>query len=255
VSLVSPCRAVVVSLLLLSCVRADPVPTELHYNPSSPEPAWEWIEIHNAGADPLDLAGFVLDDGAGSDLGAANVAGAVVPPGEVAVLYNASLAEASFASAWGAGLRLVAVSSWPSLNNGGDTIGLWPSLGAYAGDRPSNANALFSLTYDDSDPWPADDGAASIALKDAALAFGDGASWVLSVAGVSGGLLSTMGDVGSPGFVEGRESPLESGGPGATSGAGAGEPVPEPGTLALLGGAYAVAAVVARRRRRKGGAA
>jgi len=237
VSLVSPCRAVVVSLLLLSCVRADPVPTELHYNPSSPEPAWEWIEIHNAGADPLDLAGFVLDDGAGSELGAAK------------------LAEASFASAWGAGLRLVAVSSWPSLNNGGDTIGLWPSLGAYAGDRPSNANALFSLTYDDSDPWPADDGAASIALKDAALAFGDGASWVLSVAGVSGGLLSTMGDVGSPGFVEGRESPLESGGPGATSGAGAGEPVPEPGTLALLGGAYAVAAVVARRRRRKGGAA
>ncbi len=248
-------KKLVAVLFLALLAAADPILTEIMYNPRSSEPSWEWVELYNASAAPLNLAGYILDDRGGADLGAANIAGGIIPAGGVAVLYNSAVSGPSFAAAWGAGVIVVGVKSWPTLNNGGDTIGLWSRIGSYLNDRPAFSAAVFSLAYDDSTPWPVDDGAASVYLKSVSLDPTDPANWALSMDGVAGAFQSAAlggnsgADIGSPGFVVGMGG--AGAGPAATAGAGgSGEPVPEPGTLALLGAAWAAWAAHRGRRRR-----
>lgn len=52
--------------------RPHVVINEVLANPLGPEPAQEWVELENDGADPVDVAGFVLSDSGGD---------AVLPPG------------------------------------------------------------------------------------------------------------------------------------------------------------------------------
>ncbi len=190
----------------------QPVISEIMYNPASAEPAWEWVEIYNAGSTALDLAGWVIDDNNSVAHGSANIAGGVIAAGHSAVLYNAdALSAADFTAAWGAGIDLVAVSHWSalSLNNSGDTLSLWSSFDAYQGDNQTHANAVTTITYTDGGDWPDVTGSQSIYLTDLAADPTDGANWAVSsdggatplgtgeTAAAAGG--NSGADIGSPG--------------------------------------------------------
>jgi Lamin Tail Domain len=109
---------------------------------------WEWIEVRNLSASPVDLNNYVLDDIAGTailDSNIRNIAAGgqatntVVPAQGVAVLYNGSnlaFNDARFRSAWqlAANVPVIGVSSFPALNNSGDAVALWPSYASYGSD-------------------------------------------------------------------------------------------------------------------------
>ncbi|MEI2420151.1 lamin tail domain-containing protein, partial [Arthrospira platensis SPKY2] len=140
-------------------------------------------ELFNTGDTVVDLTGWVLDDNNNQAYTSANIAGGSVPAGGTAILFNSSLAAEDFAAVWGEGINLVPVSGWTrlSLNNGGDTIGLWASFDDYAGDHQSHARAVLSLAYAASAPWPRNADGVSIYLTDLAADPANGANWALSV--------------------------------------------------------------------------
>gem|GEM_PF-2503315 len=126
--------------------------SEIMYDPASPEDNWEWIEIYNAGANTVDLSGFVIDDNNASAHPVANISGGSIAAGERAILFNADdLTASDFALAWGAGINLIPVTNWGAmaLNNGGDRIALWADFASYSGDHAQHANALISFSYPD----------------------------------------------------------------------------------------------------------
>ena len=190
--------------------------TEIMYNPGSPEPGWEWVEIYNNGFTTIDLSTWVFDDDNGIAVGSANLSGTLAP-NESAVLFNAlEITEAEFRAAWGLVDKLIPVTTWDShlLNNAGDRIGLWSSFSDYSGDDLAHSNAHITILYDDDpnaavNPWPLDDDASSIYLKDLRADPNVGANWALSSVNgptpVNDGYQSvaagtnTGGDVGSPG--------------------------------------------------------
>lgn len=186
--------------------------SEIMYNPNSSEDDWEWVEITNVGAIPVDLAGWVIDDENSSAHAASNIAGGVVAVGATAVLFNADdLSAADFEAAWGTGINLVPVTGWSrmALNNGGDRIGLWSSFTSYVGDQIAHANTVVDVDYDDGGSWPTDDNSASIFLVDLSADANDGANWARSTeAGPTPNFLgyrslsaggNSGNDVGSPG--------------------------------------------------------
>ncbi len=98
------------------------------YDPASADADWEWVEITNLGEETVELAGFVLDDSSTSAHTEANVNGGLIPAGGTAILYNGdAVSDTDFRAAWGDALNLVAVTGWSrlSLNNSGDSVGLW----------------------------------------------------------------------------------------------------------------------------------
>lgn len=62
--------------------------TEVLYDPSTPEPASEWIELHNAALTARSLAGLTLVDGAGRTK--AIGAGVEIPPGGYVLLVRST---------------------------------------------------------------------------------------------------------------------------------------------------------------------
>ena len=190
--------------------------SEIMYNPRSPEPGWEWIEVVNNTGNMIDFAAnnYYMDDVAGNALASANVTSGSIPDGGVAILYDDAILPADFATAWGGGLNAIPVSSFPSLNNGGDTIGLWDNGGDYNTDRTNGdfANAEVAIPYDDDGVnWPFDDGNGSIYLTDLNADATLGPNWIISFPGDGlsfnampvGGLVTEHNgdDIGSPGFV------------------------------------------------------
>ncbi len=185
--------------------------TEIMYNPQSGEPAWEWIEIYNNSAAPIDLANYFFDDNSGTALTAANVGTSGgpynIPVQGTAVLYHDNLTITDFEAAWGNVPLLIPVTNWPSLNNGGDQIGLWESLVSY--DSRNFANAIETVTYAASGAWPTDDGDASIYLTNLNADNTDGNNWALSANGATTPLFDAYislaqgsnsgSDIGSPG--------------------------------------------------------
>ncbi len=134
---------VTMTLLLGSYAQGQLQITEVMSDSRSAEPKWEWIEVRNAGASPIDLNGYVFDDLNGDILPDANISNAngttIVPAGGVAVLYNGAsfdLDPQLFRDAWqiSGAVPMIAVTSAPSLNNGSDHIGLWPTHAAYEMD-------------------------------------------------------------------------------------------------------------------------
>ncbi|UWX53943.1 lamin tail domain-containing protein [Maribacter litopenaei] len=190
--------------------KPTPIITEIMYNPSSMEDDWEWIEIYNPGLVDLDISGYVIDDFNSVAHGSANIATGIVPAGESVVLYNSEdVSEADFLAAWGF-VNLVPVTNWGamSLNNTGDTIGIWDSFASYSGDNETQANVIEQVAYETTD-WPLDDGISSVYLKDLTADNTIGSNWALSTDGgatplfegytsqAAGG--NNGGDIGSPG--------------------------------------------------------
>lgn len=197
--------------------------TEILFDPHSAEPDWEWVEIYNSSASAIDLTGYVLDDSNNNVHEAANIAGGVVGPGEVAILFNDMIDPADFKAAWGATLNVIPVSNWTTavmaLNNGtgGDKVGLWASFEDYEGDHADHANAVLSVAYQkNTGSWPGNPpsgGGPSIylgSLDDLAFPVTEGSSWILAAEGdllesftaaqVMGNVVHHPGgDVGSPG--------------------------------------------------------
>jgi len=178
------------------------------FNPSAAEPDWEWVEIHNDTGAPVDLDGWVFSDD-DDTLVASNVAAVTVNQGEAAVLYNADDVDASaFGTAWGGGIKLIAVSSFPTLANGGEPIALWESIADYTGDAANQANAVTKVVFSpDSNGWPASTNGVSVYLTDVASDPDVGSNWALSVSGTDGAVTSSAGggypggEIGSPGTV------------------------------------------------------
>ncbi|MEM8681161.1 MAG: lamin tail domain-containing protein, partial [Planctomycetota bacterium] len=158
--------------------------TEIMYNPRSPEPTWEWVEVFNNSSTTLDFAntGYFMDDLAGAALQQPNLTSGTIAPGTVAILYHSSLTPANFTDAWGA-VNAIPVDSFSALNNGGDTIALWDNSADYLADRADDdtSRATLAVAYDDDGVvWPVDDGMASIFLADLSADASVGHHWVRS---------------------------------------------------------------------------
>lgn len=185
--------------------------SEIMYNPASTDDNWEWIEVYNAGTVDADISGYVLDDNNGTAHTQANIASGIIAAGTSAILYNVDdIAASDFMAAWGA-VNLIPVTNWGamSLNNSGDTVGLWESFASYSGDNELQANVLDNVVFDDVAPWPVDNGASSIYLTDLAASNDNGSNWALSINGITTPLFisytsnaaggNSGSDIGSPG--------------------------------------------------------
>jgi hypothetical protein len=210
---------------------ASLIVTEIMYNPRSPEPGWEWVEVYNGGPTiNFGTTPYVLHDlTQTTDLAAANVTTGILPTGGVAIFYDGSISQADMTSAWDPGgtrgTLFIPVASFPPLNQTGDTVVLWDSLADYQTDSadPSPrriANAAMVQPYNDeagtfegtTGTWPTDNGDGSIRLFDLSLdAAGrvEGTNWDLSnsldgvsfnAAAVNGTItVHPGGDLGTPG--------------------------------------------------------
>ncbi|WP_432411343.1 ExeM/NucH family extracellular endonuclease [Rasiella sp. SM2506] len=194
--------------------------SEIMYNPNSDEDDWEYLEVYNAGGTTVDLAGYVVDDNNGVAHPTANIAAGTIAADTSAILYNADdITAADFTAAWGT-VNLIAVTNWSamSLNNGGDTVGIWEDFASYSGDNVTQTNVLDNVAFDDATPWPVDDNAASIYLTDLTANNDEGANWALSTDGGATPLFegytsipaggNSGNDIGSPGVSGNAILPL-----------------------------------------------
>ncbi|HEY3391482.1 MAG TPA: lamin tail domain-containing protein, partial [Lacipirellulaceae bacterium] len=201
--------------------------SEIMYDPRSPEPEWEWIELVNNTGSEIDFAAtpYVFDDDDDASLSEANITAGTISNGGAAVLFNAEdNTLENLQDAWGAAINFIPISTWIDMANGGDTIAIWSSLTIYEDEQQSQTtprrttnNAVAVVAYDDNtdDGWPNNDGDGSIFLDDLAADPADPESWTLSDDTNSMApeqILQTVvdhpgGDVGSPGFVPGQVTP------------------------------------------------
>ncbi|NES94124.1 MAG: DUF4347 domain-containing protein [Desertifilum sp. SIO1I2] len=183
--------------------------SEVMFDPRSPEPAWEWVEVYNAGTTPVNLAGFVLDDDDNAPPAAANMAGGAIAPQQTGILYNAVLSAADFTAAWGPGLNLIPVSNWSQLGNDGDRIGIWNSIySRRAGFQPAINQVDYTLA---GFPGKTNNNRASIYLTNLTADNSVGANWALSAIGA----VTPTGTAYESTFAGGN-SGLDIGSPGAT---------------------------------------
>lgn len=111
---------------------------ELHYNPSpdqGDDAVYEFLELYNAGSEPVDLTDFAITDGIVYTF----TAGTVISPDEYIVLAQTA---ATYA---GNGYQ---VFQWVSgsLSNGGETVEL----------SDPNGVQVDVVDYSDDAPWPTD---------------------------------------------------------------------------------------------------
>lgn len=202
--------------------------TEIMYDPASPEPAWEWIEVFNNTGAAIDFAAtpHVLHDTTtpnSGDLETANITNGVLAQGATAVLFNDAISQQDMIDAWDPGGALgtlfIPVAEFPSLGNGGDTIAIWGGIDDYlaaaAGATPprTTAGAIAVVAFDDATPvWPSNNDRASIYLQNLVLPPATGSSWLRSAASDSVGSTAAAevladvplhpgGDIGSPGTL------------------------------------------------------
>lgn len=94
------------------------VVNELQYQPSSGEP--EWIELFNAGAEPIDLKGWTVSDASVTTSHRLSDIPQMIPPAGFVVVAADSV---EFRAVWsGVHVMLLQSNGFPSLNNGGDLV-------------------------------------------------------------------------------------------------------------------------------------
>lgn len=218
--------SLVVGAFAVPVAEAEIVVTEIMYNPDSTEGnprkgernLVEWLEIYNAGDEPINVGGYVLQDEDGT--AGPVFKGVVLQPGEPMVLIPDGVSRDQFQSAWGKGFKICPMRGW--YEKGG--------IGALA-NAPSQDNEVLSLmsmkgevidaiNYQDADAdaeaeseagWPKDspDGPSIYLLpgKISAKENDNGPSWGRSSLDTHGAIAVTNNeifdgrDVGSPGVV------------------------------------------------------
>lgn len=225
--------------------------TELAYN-TVDEDTWEWLEIRNLGAADVDLNGAFLDGlndydppvGAGANISNTISTNTIIPAGGVAVLYDGYQGSSSpathndqiFRDAWGldSSVPLISINYWPGLSNSSSnpdnlSLGIWVDRAAYDlditgtpgdGQVSSFANALVSVNYDVSAPWPASSNGISVTYSGTG-DIADGSNWAQSQTGAGGATTSSAvqvqdsinstDDVGSPGSQSPFSGPAAAG--------------------------------------------
>lgn len=205
--------------------------TEIMYNPASSSGSreWEWIEVYNYGSTTIDFAStpMWLDDDEGQ-LSGPNLFFGSIPAGETAVFFDANAATlAQTQAAWDESdpNRFIPIIAWPTLANSGDTISIWDSSIFYSIDKINGdeANALVSIDYDDASPWPTDNNADSIYLRNLGFTATNGAAWSRSsgawlpdLAGYRAAVVidtegvtdNVGGEIGSPGHYPAATPPI-----------------------------------------------
>ena len=196
----SPTRltlAVSIMLLLGNSANAQILITEIMYDPNLGN-EHEYVELYNAGAATVDLAGYTLRDDPGQEFpNAFTLTSGSIDPGETAVLIriDASRTRANYESAWGSDLNYIEVPAWPVFSNGGDTVQLLD---------PSNF-IVASVDYSFANGFPFPNDAASIYM----LATNSptpyaAANWALSLDGIDCARIGDpprAADIGSPGLL------------------------------------------------------
>lgn len=222
------CVAVVGAVVIgvASWCHGQVVITEIMHSPGGTDALWEWIEIMNITASPIDLDNWVFDDDDDSSLSVANISSAggtrntVVPAGGVAVLYagdELDFMPERFHAAWGSGITLIAVDGLTTLTSS-DAIGLWSSHASYLADaipgattspRRTFANAVAAIDY--STGFPTAASGRSIAWNGGG-SVSSGAHWVQSEDGIlgawtsvettrEGAQINSTNDTGNPGVL------------------------------------------------------
>ncbi len=210
-------------ICLPNLTQAQVVISEIMYNPSSnegwgPDPnkpddkgkpnSVEWVEIYNASDTAVDISGWSLADEDGTTKTIRD--GAVLEPGEAAVIVPGSMTPAGFHAAWSGAFAVYPVQGWGddgiyNLSNGpSETNEILRLVDA-------NGATIDEVNYDDEGDWPSDrpDGASiylpyemlNAELND------QGANWKLSTNGTDGAKKNRTTkdfngeDLGSPGKV------------------------------------------------------
>jgi hypothetical protein len=103
-------------------LRPRIVLSEVLANPVGPEPASEWVELYNAGPEPVELGGMRLQDSAGS----VELPEADLPPGAYALLVREDFAAGAPDLAPSTGVRLLRVPELAKngLSNSGEPLAL-----------------------------------------------------------------------------------------------------------------------------------
>ncbi len=167
----------------------------MYHPPNDKKNRWEYVELYNPGPNAVDMRGFVLDDDDGDPLTGTNITSVKVEPGQFVVLFNAQANTVErMAAAWGRDVKWVKVTQWPTLDNQSERIGLWANIKDYRGRN--FALAMDDVQYFDKSPWPADDGRASIYLKNLDADNAQPTSWALSRSGADGGRTADFVDTG-----------------------------------------------------------
>lgn len=214
--------------------------TEIMSNTLSPDDnAWEWIEVRNTGATPIDLNGYIagrlgdtqfVTPAVNSQL-AANT---VIPAGGVAVLYDADLTGSSpgdyndslFRTAWGLAPTVPVVATrgfaLGLTNSGGSSIGFWQDASLYNQDVADDGmgelrisqftNAAFSIDFRTTNNFPAVSEGTSIRWSGNG-GYQDGTQWGPTTSGTTSVPATLVGDVNSPEDI-GNPGVFPSGTPG-----------------------------------------
>ncbi len=118
---------------------------EIFANPKGPEPQQEWIELYNDGRAPADLAGFMLEDSAGTTA----LPSATLPPRGYALLVNESFDATNGADPLPdplAQLLRVPHLGTNGLSNSGEMLKLRDAAGVLVSSFPANPAPISGIS-------------------------------------------------------------------------------------------------------------